>query len=77
MVAQFIFVSCGNKQTISNRPDGVLGAPAHHCHFVCTDEGNDDNKIVCQECDDGDTPFCAELDDSQAVVYCSDTLASG
>jgi hypothetical protein len=63
-----------NKTTVSDRENGPLGPPEHNCHFVCTDDGNDDNKIVCQQCDDGDLPFCAELDDADAVIYCSQTL---
>lgn len=67
------FTGC-NKTQVSDRGDGVLGEPEHNCHFLCTDKGEDDNKIVCQQCDDGNMPFCAELDDSQANVYCNNTL---
>jgi hypothetical protein len=70
-----VFTGC-NKTQVSDRGDGVLGEPEHNCHFLCTDKGEDDNFIVCQQCDDGDLPFCAELDDSQANIYCNNELTS-
>jgi len=75
----FLAVSC-NKTSVSDREQGSSGAPEDvPCHFVCTDANipDDDNVVVCQECDDGDLPFCAELDFEDSVIYCTNTLKTG
>ena len=75
IINTMVFLTGCNKTSVSDRgANGVLGQPQPSCHFVCTDKGEDDNKIVCQQCDDNSMAFCAELDDSQANVYCNRNL---
>jgi hypothetical protein len=72
--------SCNPKSTAVVTQDQQQTANENDtgkCKFTCFADQvpESTNIVVCETCDNGDVPFCNELDEEQAVGFCSDTPA--
>jgi hypothetical protein len=72
--------SCNPKSTsvvTQDQQQSIDPNDTGNCQFTCFADQNPESThiVVCETCDNGDVPFCNELDQEQAVGFCSDSPA--